>query len=334
MKNVTISDVAKAAGVSVTTVSRYLNGNFAKMSNSTQEKLARVIKELHYHPSASARRMRTDQSKMIGVIVGDISNVFSSLLFRGIYQVLQPDDYSVLLLNANNSAVEERKGISRLLEQQVDGFIIQPSQSHFSDYQFLITDKIPFVTVDRDLVDQPATVGKIMTNNVEASQKMSEELISAGYRQILLISRTTVDISAQIPRIQGFKNAVDGTDTVVTELNLVGHPDRWLADQIRERLKNTAKKTVIVSLMGPLLFKTLAALKQLKVEFPDQIGLASFDDWNWSQFVGSGVDLMQQDPEKMGRQAAKRLLQQIQHPKAILPAVELISAIRVKGHSF
>lgn len=334
MKSVTISDVAQEAGVSVTTVSRYLNGNFAKMSSETQAKITQVIKELNYHPSASARRMRTNQSKVIGLVVGDISNVFSSLLFSGIYEVLQPRDYSVLLLNANNSAQEERKGINRLLEQEVDGLIIQPSQAKFADYQFISNNQVPFVTVDRDLVDQPKSVGKVMTNNFEASKQLGAELISAGYQQLLLISRTTVDISAQVPRIEGFKQIVTGTTATVTELNLAGHPENWLTQQIQHYNANGSKKTAIISLMGPLLFRTLAALQELKLTFPAQIGLASFDDWDWSKFVNGGIDLMQQDPKEIGRRAATMILASIEDPHGTKPSTKLIPATRVDGRSF
>lgn len=334
MKNVTISDVAKAAGVSVTTISRYLNGRFGKMSSETQDKIAEVIKQLNYHPSASARRMRTNRSKTIGVIVGDISNVFSSLLFSGIYKVLQPQDYSVLLLNANNSALEEQKGINRLLEQEVDGFIIQPSQAEYKNYQVLTKNKVPFVTVDRDFGKAPKSVGKVMTNNFEASKEMGLELVDAGYKRIVMISSTTVNISAQIPRIQGFSVAGNQTNTEVTELNLAGHPADWLTNQLNQYLTHSSGKTVLVSLMGPLLFRTLTSLKELNIGFPDQVGLASFDDWNWSEFVGEGIDLMQQDPEAIGRSAAEMLLKSMQTTGNVEIGTKLIPAKRVHGHSF
>ncbi|GHP13591.1 HTH-type transcriptional regulator KdgR [Lentilactobacillus fungorum] len=334
MKNVTISDVAKAAGVSVTTVSRYLNGNFNKMSAETQAKITTVIKQLNYHPSASARRLRTNQSKTIGVIVGDISNVFSSLLFSGIYEILQPHDYSVLLLNANNSATEERKGLNRLLEQEVDGFIIQPSQSSFNDYQFVLKNQVPLVTVDREPSGHPQPISQVVTNNLDASRQFGAELIAAGYNQILLVSSTTVAISAQAPRIKGFKEIAAESSVRVVNLDLADQPTNWLDQQIQNYRQTPSKKTVIVSLMGPLLFKTLAALRHLKLHFPDQIGLASFDDWDWSKFVGDGIDLMQQDPREIGRQAAKILLTAIETAKATPPTTKLIPATRINGHSF
>ena len=74
-QHVTISDVAKAAGVSVTTISRYLNGHYQKMSAQTKERIDATINQLHYVPAASARRLRQTQSHLVGVLVGDIANI-------------------------------------------------------------------------------------------------------------------------------------------------------------------------------------------------------------------------------------------------------------------
>ncbi|MCH4170332.1 MAG: LacI family transcriptional regulator [Lactobacillus sp.] len=329
MENVTIADVAKAAGVSVTTVSRFINQNYGKMSPATKSKIENVIQKLNYHPSASARGMRTKHSNLIGVVVGDISNVFSSRLFSGIYDILQPQNYSVLLLNANNSATEETKGINRLLEQQIDGLIIQPSQNDFKNYQFITAADIPFVTVDRYLQNQPQTIAKVTTNNFQASQQTAAELLQAGYQRFILISDLAVPTSAQIPRIAGFSALTNN----ITTLNVANHPDSWLTAQLQQLLSGVTEKTVIVSLMGPLLFKTLASLRQLKLTFPDQVGLISFDDWNWAQFVNNGIDLIQQDPFKMGQSAAKALLATMQKQPLVNANTITIPAQRIKGHS-
>ena len=83
MGKATIADIAHETGVSVTTVSRFINGNYGKMSAETRTRIQTTIDRLHYSPRASARQMRRRQSMIVGVIVGDISNVFSSLLFKG-----------------------------------------------------------------------------------------------------------------------------------------------------------------------------------------------------------------------------------------------------------
>lgn len=95
-QHTTIADVAKAAGVSVTTVSRIINGHYEKMRPATRKRVEKAIKELHFVPTASARQLRQDHSHVVGILVGDISNPFSSLLAKGIDDVLQQAGYDIL----------------------------------------------------------------------------------------------------------------------------------------------------------------------------------------------------------------------------------------------
>lgn len=102
-QRVTIGDVAKAAGISGTTVSRIINGHYEKMRPATRQRVEAVIKELHFIPTASAQRLRQRQGHVIGVLVGDIANPFSFLLAKGIDDILKQAGYDILLMNTNNS---------------------------------------------------------------------------------------------------------------------------------------------------------------------------------------------------------------------------------------
>lgn len=311
-KNVTIADVAKSANVSVTTVSRYLNGNYKKMSPKTRSTIKETIQKLNYAPKASARKMRTDYSKMVGVIVADISNVFSSLLFKGIYDVLQPAGYDVLLMNSNNSNVEESNEIQRLFSQQVDGLILQPNSKTFEPYEIIQKSDLPMVTVDREIKDLPTSIDKVVSCNFDSSYQLGNYLRDKGYNNIVTVSRTLAEISAQGPRIEAFKQSADvglmRYDNIETKNMTVGE----LTKQLSNKIESQSGKTAVISLMGPLLFDLLSIFKKLKVKFPNDIGLVSFDDWNWSQYVNDGVFLLRQQPELIGKIAATQLLDQIE----------------------
>ena len=312
-QHVTIKDVAKAAGVSVTTVSRYLNGRYDRMGKETKERITTTIKELNYAQTASARRLRQSQSHLVGLLVGNMANPFSSLLAKGIYDVLQPAGYDVLLMNTNDSVANEARALDRLYTQQVDGIIVQPSAGKFSQFQSVTDHEIPLVVVDREIHDQPATVGKVTSTNQTACFDLGKYLAERGYQNIISVSARYAEASGQIPRIAGLKKAAEQIG--FNYLNIATKKSDTVTDlapKIKQWVQSLRGKTVIVSLMGPILFDLLDVFKMLKWQFPDDAGLVSFDDWAWSRFVGDGIFLVQQDMETMGQLAAQKLLQQVE----------------------
>ncbi|WP_125583447.1 LacI family DNA-binding transcriptional regulator [Levilactobacillus cerevisiae] len=312
MKNITIADVAKAAGVSVTTVSRYINGNFKKMSDATKQRVQQTISDLNYAPKASARKMRQEHSHMIGVVVGDIANVFSSLLFKGIYDVLQPAGYDVLLMNSNNSLETEQAELTRLFTQQVDGLILQPNAKSFAPYESILTAQLPMVLVDRETLDQPDTVAKVVSSNFDASYHLALELAQKGYQRVITVSRTLAEVSGQSKRIAGFSAGAEQSGQQFFNLETAHQSREWLEEHLVQQIEEHPEKTAVISLMGPVLFDLLAIIKSDKIVIPYDFGLVSFDDWSWSQYVNDGIFLLHQQPELMGQVAAEKLLQQIQ----------------------
>ena len=327
-QHTTIADVAKAAGVSATTVSRIINGRYDKMRPATRKRVEKAIKDLHFVPTASARQLRQTHSHVVGILVGDISNPFSSLLAKGIDDVLQQAGYDILLMNTNNSRENESRALQRLYQQRVDGIIVQPNSRHFSQFAPAIHNDIPLVIVDREVDDQPSTVGKVTSANRDACYNLGKILYQNGYQNILTVSAHFAEASGQIPRIAGLKVAADN-GLSYHNIETRGHDRQWLAKTFLQQLNELKGKTAVVSLMGPILFDLLAIFKELNLSFPDDLGLVSFDDWEWSQYVANGIFLLKQDMELMGSLAANKLLTQINQQSTIssttLLPVEIIA---------
>lgn len=317
MKRPTISQVAEEAGVSITTVSRFLNGKYSKMGPATKQKIEETIKRLNYIPAASARRLRQNHSHAVGVLVGDIGNTFSTSLAKGIDDVLQPAGYDIILINTNNSTKIESRALQRLYELQADGIIVQPDAIHFSQFNECIRREIPLVLVDREVPDQPEYVGKVTSANQDACYRLGQVLHAKHYDNILTVSAHFAEASGQIPRVAGLKATADDYGLSYHNLETRGHDTEWLRKQMLQMLNQLPGKTVVISLMGPVLFQILQIFRDLQIKFPQDVGLVSFDDWSWSRFVKDGVYLMQQDMELMGNVAAHQLLGQINHHSVI-----------------
>ena len=317
MKRTTISQVAKEAGVSVTTVSRYLNGKYSKMGSETKQKIADTIKRLNYIPTASARRLRQGQSHVIGVLVGDIGNTFSTLLAKGIDDVLHSAGYDIVLMNTNNSTIIEKRALQRLYELQADGIIVQPDAIHFEQFADCINREIPLVLVDREVMDQPATVGRVTSANQDACYRLGQVLHQKNYDHILTVSAHFAEASGQVPRIAGLKATAEDYGLSFHNIETRGRDYEWLKKELLQKINRLPGKTVVISLMGPILFQILDIFKELQISFPKDVGLVSFDDWNWSRYVQDGIYLMRQDMELMGNVAARKLLNQIKYHTVI-----------------
>lgn len=327
-QRVTIGDVAKAAGVSVTTVSRIINGHYEKMRPATRQRVENLIAELHFVPTASAQRLRQSQGHVIGVLVGDISNPFSSLLAKGIDDVLKQAGYDILLMNTNNSLETEKRALQRLYQQQVDGIIVQPNARHFSQFANVVAAKIPLEIVDREVTDLPLNVGTVTSANQDACYRLGKILVNRGYDNIIAISAHFAEASGQIPRIAGLETAANDYGLSYHNIETRGHDRNRLATAFIHQLAQLSGRTAVISLMGPVLFDLLSIFKEHHLAFPQDFGLISFDDWEWSQYVGNGIFLLKQDMELMGNYAAQRLLAQVEHNRiasgtTILP-VEIV----------
>lgn len=317
VKKATIAEVAQEAGVSVTTVSRYLNGKYSKMGTATKQKIKATIEKLNYVPAASARRLRQHQTHAVGVLVGDIGNPFSTMLAKGIDDVLQPAGYDIILMNTNNSKAIEKRALERLYELQADGIIVQPDAFHFHQFAPCIERETPLVLVDREVIDQPTDVGKVTSANQDACYRLGQVLYQKHYNNILTVSTHFAEASGQIPRIAGLKATADEYGMSFQNVETREHDQAWLQKVLLQKLNQLPGRTVVISLMGPVLFKLLDIFKKLQIKFPDDVGLVSFDDWSWSQYVENGIYLMRQDMELMGNTAAYQLLDQINNQTVI-----------------
>lgn len=149
-KRATIKDIAEQAGVSGTTVSRYLNGKFNYMSEETKKRIEIVIDELGYRPSNIARTLKSNKSKLVGAVIADIENPFSNKIIKGLTDKANELGYSLMISVSNNSVEKENESIARFLDNQVDGLIINTVGENEPTLK-KIQKQIPLVLIDRDV---------------------------------------------------------------------------------------------------------------------------------------------------------------------------------------
>ncbi|MCD5408911.1 LacI family transcriptional regulator [Candidatus Bipolaricaulota bacterium] len=185
MVNVTMRDVARAAGVSVNTVSRALAGK-PDVSPETRARVLKVAEELGYRPNKLARGLRSNKTRTIGVIVTDIANPYFGALVKGVREAAYRHGYSIILQDTDEDYAREGEAIEVMLAERVDGLLITPVQTGTETIEKLKESGLPFVLLGRHFDDLETDY--VVTDDVQGGYLATEHLIKLGHTRIAMIN--------------------------------------------------------------------------------------------------------------------------------------------------
>lgn len=307
--SITIQDVAVAAGVSVSTVSRVLNDKI-DVAPETFEKVQRVIEALGYTSSLAAKSMRSRKTNVIGLVVSDLEQSFCLNVVKGVNRAIEQVDYDLLVYTGGSSrdqtwAVRERQYVSLLNGSITDGIIVvTPTAETFSTHY-------PLVAIDPhlDSADFPAVIA---TNHVGAVTAM-EYLLSLGHRRIGFIGGRP-DLQSAVRRLQGYKDSL-------RQANISLDPDLiQIGDFTQETGYGCAQRLLALSCRPTAIFAAndksaigaIEACTEIGLKVPEDISIVGFDNIEEASFVNGGLTTVDQFIGDMGRVAVEMLVSLIQ----------------------
>ena len=179
----TIKDVAREAGVSVGTVSRYLNGAVLKEQN--QRKIDAAVARLGYRRNALARSMKTGRSMLVGVIVPALSNMFSMRVIEGLEHALEAHGFSVLVTDSAADPTREREKVALLRERMADGLVLMPSGGAARAI-LRAAGKMPVALIDREMDER--CFDSVLVENEAGAYRMVRAAIADGARRLGMIA--------------------------------------------------------------------------------------------------------------------------------------------------
>ena len=311
---VTISDIARQAGVSKSTVSRYLNGRFECMSVATRDKIAAVIAAEDYRPNALARSLKQKRTHTIAAVIANILNPFSTSIIRGVEDFCQKAGYNLILCNADDQPAKERGYLEMLMSKQIDGLIINTTGQN-NDMMRLICSHMPVVLIDRRVPELSADT--VTLDNIKGVDLLIDHLVRLGRKDIALFILPYETVSPRSDRVQGYKQALARHNLPFRPELLVetDTTEAAVCEKLAWLFKRGIRPDAVFGFNNLMTMAIIKAVKTMNLKVPEDIAVIGFDDWEWAPLIQPPVTVVAQPAYEMGNKAASLLINRIQGKK-------------------
>ncbi len=300
----TIRDVAKHANVSVATVSRVLNKK-GYVSKDAEDAVQKAIRELNYQPSAVARTLYNKSSRMIGLILPDITNPFFPELARAIEDVALSYGYTVVLCNTDDNGEKEQQYISALKQKYVDGIIVVSNQPEVTDFSQL---DVPIVALDRILSDK---IPAVVSENEQGAIMATEHLIECGCKFIAHL-RGPVGLTSADDRLRGFQQVVQNNGIASIVVNTDFHFEKS-EEVAMNLLKQHPTIDGIFASSDITAAGALKAAHSLGKIVPTDLQVVGFDGIPLGKMLTPSLTTIEQPIYEIGMLGARTLIKKIEN---------------------
>ena len=312
-KKVTLKDIAKAANVSGTTISRYLNGKFDYMSVETRQTIENVIKELDYRPSNIARSLKSQKSMLLGAVIADIENPFSNTIIKGLSDQANELNYSLMIAVSDGSKEQEKKHIQRFMDNQVDGLVINTVGMNEDFLTSLKSEDIPIVLLDKAISDK--SIDCITSNNYGLSKALVNHLLEEGFKSIGYFAPTIESNSVQINRFQAVQDVLKEHEEVQLNPYVI---DKGKSTELTEAVNDfflLPEPRVLIATNGLILMNVLKEIDKVGKRIGEDYGICGFDDILSASIISPGITTVAQNSYGLGKESGALLIDKINKEK-------------------
>ncbi|MFA6276481.1 MAG: LacI family DNA-binding transcriptional regulator [Pedobacter sp.] len=312
---VTIKDIAKALGLSTSTVSRALRDTH-EISAATKKIVLEYAKEINYQPNPIALSLKERRSKSIGVIVSEVANSYFSQAINGIESIAYDRGYHVILTQTHESYDREVINVQHLASRSVDGLLVSLSSqtNDISHLNYLHEKGLPIVFFDR-VADEIET-HKVIANNEKGAFEATSHLIKSGYKRIAHLTSST-QLSISIERLKGYEAALKANN-IETNPSYIKHCPH--GGMIYEETENAIKELMALDEKPDAIFVAgdrlstgcLSVFKNLNISVPNDMAIAGFSNSDVLDLFNPSLTSVRQPAFEIGQLATQMLLQLIE----------------------
>lgn len=305
----TIRDVARRAGVGVGTVSRVLNSK-GHVSNATREKVLRAVEELNYQPNNLARSLATGRSRLVALVIPDITNPFFPTVARGVEDAASTMGYTVVLCNTDGDPAQEMAYAKTLRELRVDGIIFVVSSPDSAAVWELLRGHFPLALIDRQV--EGASVDAVLVDNVSSAREATRHLIRLGHRRIAHISGPP-QLTTSRDRLRGYLEALGEAGLEADETLIRAGDFRYHSGyaRMKELLEAQDPPTAVFAANDLMAIGAIRALGESGRRVPDDVAVVGFDDILLASLVRPALTTVSQPAYQMGVTATELLIRRM-----------------------
>ncbi len=317
---VTIKDIAKALGLSTSTISRALRDSH-EISAETKQLVLECAEKLNYKPNPIALSLKEKRSRSIGIVVCEIANSFFSQVINGIESIAYDRGYNVIVSQSHESYEREVVDLQFLSSRSVDGIIISlaTETTDLSHIKALHDRGMPIVLFDR--ITEEINTHKVIVDNYRGAYDATEHLIKNGFKGIAALAGSEF-LSITSERLAGYNDALKAhgleySKEYVQHCYYGGMVFSEVEEAVNKLLTLKKRPDAIITTSDKLTTGCLRTLKRRGISIPDEMGMIGFSNYDIAELVDPPLTVIRQPAEEMGKAATELLLQLVESKRPV-----------------
>lgn len=324
MKNLTINDIAKLAGVAKSTVSKYLNGG--SVSEATKLKIKNVIEENNYEPNAFAQSLKAKRSKFIGVIAPCLDSIVTSRVLMSIDKRLRENGYNPLILNTSHNKGLEIESLESLKRLKVDGIILVATELTTKHKEVIDSIGVPILIVGQ----RCSGIKSIINDDYNAGSAISEYIAKLGHKKILYLGVEQEDIAVGVERKNGVLDKLKSLEIKDIKVEITDFTSKKSEEVTLKALLNY-EATMVIAATDNIALGAFKAIEALGKKVGEDISLSGFGAYEISKIIKPSLTTIKFKNKEVGEIAADSIIKIINNH--YVADVQIIGFDFIKGDS-
>lgn len=324
-----INDIAKKAGLSITTVSRVLNGKAEqyRIGKKSQEKIRAAAKELDYIPNQFAANLKSGRSNTIALIVPSLNNPFFAGIASKINSEIRKYGYITIIGDSDENREIEKAELLQLMSRNIEGLIIVPCGDQWEHIKRLHDQGLPVICIDRYF--EGLGIPYVSTDNYGGAYTATKHLIANGHRSIVCIQGVRQSTPNKM-RVKGFTDAIK--ESGISDCPVVGDDFSLQNGYLETKLllQQKIRPTAIFSLSNTIALGCMKAFKEESIHIPEDISLITFDDHPYLDYLATPLSCIAQPVSDISKIAVKFLFSKLENQEITTKQVLLKPKIKYR----